>query len=250
MKRIGFGLFMCSWKAKGAGEEMRADVVLHLNAYRTPEAAESVLAARLHREVCSRLESLIGPESGPVAEAPLLVQLQVAVRPSSGKGSGGSSGKEARAVINTGAMELLDDIRQAAADRWALITGEVRHVPTAEALRAWGRSLNGARCEVLAAAARQLSSWCLQIEGLFAPVRITELLGACPECGAEKVFVEDGAGGRTISSALFRADTRYAACRAAGCEAIWRGLSEMTTLSIRMAARQAEALQSALDSAA
>lgn len=195
--------------------------------------------AALIERAQTALDSLVTRQ--PVG-LPLMELLASLTATSNFAGTGGAAtAPNAKSIVNWGAVELQDSIRQEVAERITLLTGEASpRGPVQEELRRlYELSIHeGQPDEQIEKIGARFETWGRQIQLLIEPVsKMSRLPGNCPACEASQARIRDNPGERTddpeylITTALLMRGSA-AGCRC--CGSIWRGTEELRTLSAQL----------------
>jgi len=138
---------------------------------------------------------LAGQKTVTIEQAPLLTQLEDAIRATIGKGGSGSLANE-RNMLNVEALHKATIIRSQIRE-WAQAVNIEARPPdkTGDILRRWyaAYTLRPTTLDAERFYVRQMETWSGQIEAMFDPPRIHDLPNPCPVCGASE-WVNDTDG--------------------------------------------------------
>lgn len=177
----------------------------------------------------------------------LIVQLRESIHSSLGKTQDGHGGAEARSALNLTAFTLYETIDGLIRAHYAYLSGGAAKADPENLLRLWYIEFaNQYRSKkvsdlVLARTKNMLAKWVRDIQNLYDPETLKELLGECPHCQARHVYEESEDVMRSALYAHYRTDnTPEAQCRS--CGATWFGARELRELGYHIGATVDEVL--------
>jgi hypothetical protein len=176
-----------------------------------------------------------------VQQASLLAQLRQSIHSSLGKTEEGRSSAEGHNALNITAFTLYENIDGLIRSHHSYLTGATIKADPERLLTLWYIEFaNQCRAGkisdlVLARTKTMLAKWIRDIQNLYDPATMKELIGECPNCDQRYFFDQNEEVLRSALYAHYRADnTPEAQCRCCGAQ--WYGAKELRDLGYHIGA--------------
>jgi hypothetical protein len=171
----------------------------------------------------------------------LLAQLRESIHSSLGKTEEGRSSAEGHNALNVTAFTLYENIDGLIRSHHAYLTGNQSKAGPESLLRLWyiafANQYRGGKITdlVLARTRTMLAKWVRDIQNLYDPETMKELIGECPNCDQRYFYDQNEELLRSALYAHYRADnTPEAQCRCCGAQ--WFGARELRDLGYHIGA--------------